>query len=130
MAKSDYQETQALYTVFAPASVVAPTSLLVALYTADPTDAGTGTEVSTTSTGYARKASAFADWTVSGDLATNAIAITFNESTAAWGIVTHFGILDQLGNLRYYGALGTARDVNAAGITLSFAAGALDITES
>jgi hypothetical protein len=69
------------------------TAVYVALFTADPTDAGTLTnEVSTSGTAYARTAIVFAA------AANRAIvqngAVTFPQATAAWGTVSHWGIMD------------------------------------
>lgn len=106
-------------------------TVYVGLFTAAPTDAGGGTEV--TGGSYARKSTAAADWNAaSGNpaSASNANAITFVTATGSWGTVTHFGLFDAAttGNLLRWAAL-TASKTIGSGDTASFAAGALTITE-
>ena len=122
-------------------SPTVPASFWVALYTAAPTDAGGGTEV--TGNGYARVAVArsLATWAgtqnpgttgistgISG-VTSNNIVITFPTPTGTWGTVTHFGLLDAVtgGNLILHGALNVAQIINT-GNTVSFAPGQLVIT--
>lgn len=62
----------------------------------------------------------------------NANTITFPESTGAWlagASLTHFVLYDAAtaGTFLGSGALDTARTVDASGITLSFAAGELNV---
>lgn len=105
-------------------------SLYVGLLTSDPTETGGGTEA--TFGGYARQAVARsgAGWTVAGNQASNAAAITFPEATSGSETITHFGIYDSLtvGTMLYHGAVGTSRAVST-GVTLEFAIGALTVTE-
>jgi hypothetical protein len=100
------------------------------LFTAAPTDAGGGTEV--TGGSYARVSTAPADWTAaaSGALENSAV-ITFPAPTANWGTVVAFAIMDAStsGNMLYWGDLTTARTINNGDGAPSFAAGALDFTE-
>jgi hypothetical protein len=105
----------------------------VALFTAAPSDAGGGTEVSGGS--YARVAVAPADanWTAPdnvGGHTDNVAAVTFPTPTANWGTVTHFAIFDRLtgGNLLLHGILAAPKTVNNGDPAPSFAIGALDIT--
>lgn len=100
------------------------TSVYVALHTADPTDAGTGTEVSGNS--YAR--TQVTAWDAPASRATqNTSAITFPAPTGSWGTITHYGIWDAStsGNMLFYGAL-TSSIAPSSG-TVRFAAGALDV---
>jgi hypothetical protein len=106
-------------------------SFYVSLHTADPTETGTQTSSEATYTGYARVAVARsgAGWTVSGNNASNAAAVTFGACTAGSSSVTHFGIgtdVSGAGNLILKGAL-TATLAVSAGITPSFAIGELDV---
>lgn len=101
----------------------------VALYTAAPTDAGGGTEVS--GNNYSRVQTAGADWAAaSSGASSNANAITFPTPSGSWGTVTHFGIFDAAtnGNLLWWGALGASK-TPGSGDSASFAAGALDLTD-
>lgn len=109
------------------------TNLYVSLHTADPGEAGSQSTSEATYTGYARVAVARTSggWTVSGNLATNAAAVTFGACTAGSNTITHFGVgtlASGAGQLLYSGALGANLAVSA-GITPEFAAGALDVTE-
>lgn len=124
---SDYLETKILNHVLRNTAYTSPgTSVYVSLHTADPTDAGTGTEVS--GTGYARVQ--VTAWDAPASRATqNTNAITFAQAGSNWGTVTHIGIWDasSAGNLLFHGALTTSKAV-PSGVTFSIAAGDLDIT--
>jgi hypothetical protein len=131
---SDYLETNLRGYLFrTQATFAKPSGLWISLHTADPTDAGTGAEV--TGGSYARVARAplDANWTgASGTngLTDNAAVITFPAPTANWGVVTHFAIWDAstAGNMLIYGALTTPKTINNGGAAPSFAIGALAIT--
>jgi hypothetical protein len=101
------------------------TPIYLALYTTDPTVAGTGTEVSTGS--YARRTIVFIAPTLG--VTSNSALITFPTSTAAWGTITHFGIKDALtaGNLLYFAPLTTPRTL-VSGDTLTVPIGNIDLT--
>lgn len=75
----------------------APTDLLLALFTAAPSDSGGGTEV-VTGVGYLRKPMVAAtEWT-SGAAGTGQIqntnAVAFAAASGSWGTITHFGVYD------------------------------------
>ena len=113
-----------------------PATLYLALFTAAPTDTGGGTEV--TGGSYARVAiiSALANWagtqaaasTVASNGTTgttsNNAAATFPAPTAAWGVVTSFGMFDvaAAGNLLIYGNLTASKTVNNGDPAPSFPA--------
>jgi len=134
-AFSNYLEENLLNLLFNGDAFSSP-STYVSLHTADPTDAGTGTEVSGGS--YARKlvnanGGASPAWNnaavdAPGYVVDNANAITFATATASWGTVTHFAIWDALsgGNLLMHGALDTAKTVGT-GDTFQFPAGDLNL---
>lgn len=126
---SDYLEDKLLKHVFANTAFTSPTTIYLALYTVAPDDAGGGTEVSTTSTGYARQTCAF---TVSGSsptLATNTASVEWPVATASWGTVVAVGCVDAstAGNLLAWADL-TASKAIATGDVLRIPAGDLDIT--
>ena len=132
-AMSDYLEGQLRAHLFRTASFTKPTTLAVALFTAAPSDAGGGTEV--TGGRYARVSvnPLDANWTAASStdgVTTNASAITFAAPTANWGTVTHFAIYDatSAGNLLVWGALTASRVISNGDAAPSFAAGALAIT--
>lgn len=124
MSFSNYLENKVLLHVFGGTSYTAPATLYVALFTTDPGEAGTGTEVSGGS--YARQSAAF---TVTGGAAENTSAIEFPTATGSWGTVTYVGIYDAStsGNLLASGALTTSKTISS-GDVFRIPAGDLDIT--
>lgn len=124
-AFSDYAENAVLDHVLGTTALTSPTDVYVALFTSDPTDADSGTEVSGGS--YARQTMAF-NAAASG-AADNSADVTFPTATASWGTVTHTGLYDAStsGNLLLHGALGTSKTIDS-GDTIKFAAGDYDVT--
>lgn len=124
-AMSNYLENALVNATLRNTSYTTPTTVYVGLYTTDPTDANTGTEVSGGS--YARIAATFAAPS-NGASATNA-DVTFAVATGSWGTVTHFGILDSLtsGNLLYHGALTVSKTIST-GDVLKITSGNLSVT--
>jgi len=115
---SDYLEVQLRKHLFRTGSFTKPTALWISLHTADPTDAGSGAEVS--GGNYARQELDPGDANWSGvsatdGLAKNLTAITFPAPTAGWGTVTHFAIWDagSGGNMLISAALTTPKVVNS-----------------
>lgn len=106
----------------------APTSVYLALFTADPTDTGSvAAEVS--GGAYVRQ---LITWgTISGGSVSNSVAVTFPTATASWGTVTHVGIMDAVsaGDMIYVGALTVSKTVGS-GDDVEFAIGALVVTEA
>lgn len=103
-----------------------PTTVYLALFESDPTDAGSGTECSFTN--YARQT---ATWSaVSAGQTSNTAEITFPaQGDAGTVTVTHVGVFDALtlGNLMIHGAL-TASKALQQNDVLVFAASALTLT--
>lgn len=145
--KSDYLENKIIDLIFRGQAFSAPV-IWIGLYTAAPTDAGGGTEVSTAGTNYGRvKAAAggsmaLTDWNAtqggtsgvsSGTTGgtSNASAVTFGTPSGNWGQCTHFGIFDAqtTGNLLYWAALTNPKTINNGDSAPSFTAGALTVTE-
>lgn len=124
MSFSNYLETELLDHVFAGNAYSAPAAVYVGLFTSNPDEDGSGTEVSGGS--YARQAGSF---TVSGNTATTTAAIEFPTATATWGTITHIGIYDasSAGNLLAYAAL-TASKAIASGDVFRIPTGDIDIT--
>jgi len=81
----------------------------VALYSSDPTDLDTGTELS--GSGYARVGpigiSSTARWSIANNTAIYPYQIDFTPSSASWGWVTHVGLKNDptSGSLLFYGPL-------------------------
>jgi hypothetical protein len=127
---SDYLENAVLDHLTGVATFTTPTNVYVALYTAAPTDAGGGTEVTGGSYARATVAKGSTNWnTASNGATSNKTAITFATATADWGTVVAVGLLDNStgGNLLAWADL-TANKSVPNGATASFAAGELDIT--
>lgn len=130
--KSDYLENKLLDHVFGATTYTAPATLYVALYTAAPTDAGGGTEVSGGSYARAAVTNNTTNWpAASGGAKSNGAAITFPTPTANWGTIVAFGVFDaaSAGNLLYWGNVTPNKTVNNGDPAPYFAAGALTITE-
>lgn len=141
-ALSDYLENKLVDHVLRGQAYTPPATVYVALFTAAPSDAGGGTEVS--GGAYARVAvtSGLAAWagtqsagsttasSGTGGQTSNNAAITFPAPTASWGTVTHFGIYDAStgGNLLIWSALSSPKSINDGDAAPSFAAGALTVT--
>jgi hypothetical protein len=135
-ALSDYLEVKYLDHAYNAVTFTPPSTIYIALYTADPTDADAGTEVSGGSYARARvypyggssPAFALAITDGIGKMVTNAADITFATATAPWGTVTHFGVRDHVsaGNLLHHGALDEAQVVGTGGV-FKILAGALKL---
>jgi hypothetical protein len=100
-------------------------TVYVSLWTSDPTDAGSGTEVSGGS--YARTAVTFA--APSNGVTTNSADVTFPTCTASWGVVGWIGINDALttGNLLYHTPLDTSKTIDSGDI-FKISTGNLSVT--
>jgi len=126
MSFSNTFETHVLNYVFTATSVTRPTAWYIALFTSNPAEDASGTEVSTSGTAYARRPVAF---TVSGNLATNSAAVEFPTATANFGTVTHIGVFtaSTSGTLIAYSALSASKSIST-GDVFRVPAGDLDIT--
>ena len=122
---SNYLENALINATLRNTSYTSPSSSYLALYTSDPTDADTGTEVSGTS--YARQAITFG--APSNGVSTNSAAIEFPQAGGSWGTVTHVGIRDAStsGNLLYHTALDASKTI-ATGDVFRVASGSLSVT--
>jgi hypothetical protein len=122
---SNYLENALVNATLRATTYTSPTTVYVALFTTDPTDAGSGTEVS--GGAYARTAVTFA--APSNGVTTNTADVTFPTCTLAWGIVTHIGIYDAStsGNLLYHTPLDASKTVDAADI-FKISSGSLSVT--
>ena len=136
MAKSDFLENEIIKHIFRTGSFTKPTALYVALFTAAPSDAGGGTEVTTSATNYARvdHPPLDANWAATSGTdgkTSNATAITFGVPSGNWGQVTHFALFSAVtgGNMLYWGALTDPKNVNTGDPAPVFPIGSLQITE-
>lgn len=126
MSLSNTFETRVLTWLFTGDAVTRPSAFYIALFTSNPAEDASGTEVSTSGTAYARQSATF---TVSGNEATNSAAIEFPTATASYGTVTHVGVYDAstAGNLIAYAALTTSKAIDT-GDVLRLPANDLDVT--
>lgn len=129
-AMSNYLEKKLLDHSLGKAAFTMPTTVYLALFTADPGETGSLTaEVS--GGGYARQAitaTMSAAGTTTGQSA-NGSAITFGPSNADWGTISHVAIIDAQtgGNVLYYGPLAVARTL-VNGDSFQLAANQLTVT--
>ena len=122
---SNYLETKILDYVLRDTADWAPTTVYLALHTADPAEDGSGAEVSGGS--YARQACAFDATHATGGNTANTSAESFTGMPAC--TVSHIGIWDHAsaGNLLFYTDV-TANKTVGSGDTISVAAGAVTVT--
>lgn len=127
---SDYLEDELLDHVLGGADYTRPATVYVGLFTAAPTDAGGGTEVS--GNNYARvsvtnNATNFP--ASSGGAKANGTAITFDTPSGSWGTVVAMGIFDasSAGNLLAWADLAVNKSVSS-GDVVAFAVGELDVS--
>ena len=122
---SNYLENALINATLRNTSYTSVATIYVALYTTDPTDADTGTEV--TGGSYARTAVTFA--APSNGVSTNSATVTFPTATAAFGTVTHIGLRDAstAGNLLYHTPLDTSKTIDSGDI-FSITTGNLSVT--
>lgn len=140
---SDYLENRLIDHLFRSTSLPKFTTVYLGLFTAAPSDAGGGTEVSGTGTGYARVAvpANDASWRATqggnsgpsiGDsgLTSNATTIVFPAPTGGWGDIRWFGIFDAAsgGNLLIWDVLTVTRIVNAGDPAPAFPIDSLTIS--
>lgn len=111
---SNYLENALINVTLRNTAFTAPSVVYLALYTSDPTDADTGTEVSGGS--YARQSITFG--APSNGVTTNSADITFPTATGSWGTIGWVGIRDALsgGNLLYHSPLDTSKTVTSGDV--------------
>lgn len=123
------------------ASLTAPSTVYVALFTSDPSTGSTSenleqgiltNEVSDAGTGYARQTATFTS--ASGGSASNTANITFPTALANWGTITHVAVVESdqtdsagQGEVIYYGLLDTAKIIET-GDQMQITTGNLTIT--
>jgi hypothetical protein len=122
---SNYLENALINGTLRATTFTAPANIYVGLFTSDPTDADTGSEVSGGS--YARKEITFAAPN-NGVTESNA-DVTFDTATASWGTISFVALYDALtgGNLLYHTALDIPKvidtndifKINSGGLTVT-----------
>jgi hypothetical protein len=127
-ALSNAYELAVLDHLFRNVALTSPTTVYVGLFTSDPTDAGSGTQVSGGS--YARVAATFA--AASNGSITTSADIEFPTATGNWGTITHIGVFSSLSgsastDLIVGGSLDVAKEI-LSGDTFVITTGNLTIT--
>jgi len=129
-AASNYLEAKLLDHALGTATYTKPTTVYVALHTADPGEAGSfSAEVGTSGTAYSRKSVTFAAAS-SGSAASNS-TVTFDAATSSWGTITHISITDSAtagaGNILFYGAVTSSKTIDT-GDTFQITSGNLTVS--
>lgn len=122
---SNFLENALVNATLRNTTYTSPATVYVALFTTDPTDAATGTEV--TGGSYARTSVAFA--APSNGAAASSADCTFPTCTSTWGTVSHIGIFDAStsGNLLYHTPLDSSKLIETGDI-FKIASGSLTVT--
>ena len=122
---SNFLENALINATLRATTYTSPATVYVSLWTSDPTDAGSGTEVSGGS--YARTAVTFG--APSNGVTTNSAAVEFPQATASWGTIAYFGINDAStsGNLLYHSPVTTSKTIDTGDI-FKFASGSISVT--
>ena len=124
---SNYLENALINATLRNTTFTAVAQPYVALYTSDPTDADTGTEV--TGGSYARTAVTMG--APSNGVSLNTADVTFPTATGSWGTVGWIGIRDASsgGNLLYHTPLDVSKTITSGDI-FKIAPGNLSVTLS
>jgi hypothetical protein len=139
---SDYLENKLTDLILRGQAFSAPANIYIGLFTAAPTDAGGGTEVSGGNYSRATFAAALANWSGTqgaasvlassgtGGASSNNGVISFPAPSAGWGVITHFGVFDaaSAGNLLFWGAISPNKTVNGSDPAPTFPAATLALT--
>lgn len=122
---SNFLENALINATLRATTYTSPATVYISLWTTDPTDAGSGTEVSGGS--YARTSVTFG--APSNGVTTNSAAVEFPQATASWGTVAYFGINDAStgGNLLYHSPVTTSKTIDTGDI-FKFASGSISVT--
>lgn len=122
---SNYLENALINAVLRNTTYTSPATVYVSLWTTDPTDAGSGNEVSGGS--YARTSVTFG--APSNGVTSNSADVTFPQATASWGVVGWIGLNDAStsGNLLFHTPLDTSKTIDSGDI-FKIASGSLTVT--
>ena len=122
---SNYLENALINATLRNTSYTSPAAVYISLHTADPTDAGSGTEVS--GNAYIRQSATFG--APSNGVSTTTADITFPQATASWGTIGWIAIWDAstTGNMLYHTALDTSKSIDTGDI-FKIASGSLTVT--
>ena len=138
---TDYAENKLTDALLRGQAIGTPATWYVALFTAAPSDAGGGTEVTGGSYARASFSASLANWSGTqgagttaassgtGGASSNNAVISFPTPSAGWGTVTHFALMDAAssGNMWIQKALTTSKTINS-GDTVRFDANTMTLT--
>jgi hypothetical protein len=126
---SNYLENALVNATLRNTTYTSPATVYVSLWTSNPGDDASGTEVSTSGTGYARTAVTMG--APSNGVSLNTAAVEFAQATASYGTVGWIGINDAVtaGNLLYHSPLTTSKVIDTGDI-FKIAIGSLSVTLS
>lgn len=124
-AKSTYLENKILDHTLRNTAFTSPTTVYLALFTSNPGESGSGSEV--TGGSYARQTITFG--AASGGVSASSNSQTFTSLPTA--TITHLGIYDASsgGNLLYYGSFSTSITVSS-GDNITIDSGDITVTEN
>ena len=113
-ALSNFAENEMLDHMLGTGAYTAPSNVFMSLWTSDPTDAGSGNELS--GSGYARQDINFSASSSGSAVSTG--VLTFPTATGSWGTVTHMGIHDAVssGNLLFHGPLTASKAIGSGDV--------------
>lgn len=138
---TDYAENKLTDALLRGQAIGTPATWYVALFTAAPSDAGGGTEVTGGSYARASFSASLANWSGTqgagttaassgtGGASSNNAVISFPLPSAGWGTVTHFALMDaaSAGNMWIQKSLTTPKTINS-GDTVRFDANTMTLT--
>ena len=106
---TDYLENKLLEHTLGQTAFSMPTNVYLALFTADPTDAGTLTNELPNANNYARVDFTALMGTASSGAINNNTDVAFATATGDWGVVSHIAVMDSptlgSGNMLYHSQL-------------------------
>ena len=114
---SNHLEELALNWIFTTGTATRPTAWHVGLYTSNPADDNSGTELTIGTNGYTRESATFSAATTDGTKHSvkNSADITFGPANGGnWGLITHVAVHDAStgGNMLAYAQLDTSKTVS------------------
>jgi len=125
---SNYLENKWLGHVLKTSAYTQPSTLYLALSTADPLDDGSGI-AEPSGNNYARAACTSSFAAAATRAVTTDVDITFNQASGSWGTITHWAIFDDVsaGNMLAHGDFTTSKVVSA-GVTPKVTSGNLTVS--
>jgi hypothetical protein len=124
MPFTSYTDNKLIDHLLGSGTYTKPASKYVALFIGDPL--GSGTEISTVGTAYARQSGSF---NVSSNVATNSANIEYAPATTPWGTINYIAVFDAAsgGNMLVSAALSSAKTIGT-GDVLRIPTGQLSVT--